>query len=133
MVERLLLRHLAPGKARDRLFDRAGALANFSARIDLAYTLGLFSAATYGDLHVIRDIGNYFAHHVEAASFDESPVRDWCDNFWMSRQRTESFKAPGESGRARDQFNSSLVMTALDLERVQTMVQPAPQPPAQSE
>jgi hypothetical protein len=47
-----------------RLFNSAGAIATFSAKIDLARLLGMTTDAIRADLHAIREIRNEFAHHV---------------------------------------------------------------------
>lgn len=74
----LLKTYFAPSVvARDSLFDGANApLASFSARIDLAYRLGLVSALMARDLHLIRRIRNDFAHNITGCSFDDPSARD---------------------------------------------------------
>jgi hypothetical protein len=116
LVERVLHGYFVKGDTTDKLLGQAGALGSFSARIDLAYSLGLIPELTYRDLHIVREIGNYFAHHVEANSFDESPVVDWCGNFWASKNRPKSFAPDREPGRGRDRYNTTMVLIALELE-----------------
>src|SRR5438132_1135672 len=51
-----------PQDSFDNLFTSNGPLATFSARINLAFSLGWVSDNVRRDLHVIRDIRNTFAH-----------------------------------------------------------------------
>ena len=48
-----------------QLFDGTGALATFSAKIDIAYAFGLIGTQERADLHIIRKIRNDFAHAVQ--------------------------------------------------------------------
>jgi hypothetical protein len=67
-----------------RLFEGAGPLATFSAKIDLARLLGLITDAIRSDLHIIRDIRNEFAHQVAhktdytKLSFQSAHLKDKC-------------------------------------------------------
>jgi DNA-binding MltR family transcriptional regulator len=88
MVARLLHRYFVSVQAAEKLLGQAGALGTFASRIDLAFALGLVPEPTYKDLHTVREIGNYFAHHIEASTFDKSPVKDWCDAFWVGKNKT---------------------------------------------
>lgn len=76
-LETLLRSKLAPvPNSTDPLLDGANApLANFSARIDLSYRIGLISATFARDLHLIRRIRNDFAHNISGCSFEDSGVR----------------------------------------------------------
>jgi len=47
---------------RARLFGGYGALATFSAKIDVAYAFKLFDEDLYNDFRAIKDIRNKFAH-----------------------------------------------------------------------
>lgn len=59
------------------LFDGQRALATSSAKIDLAFGLGLISDITRRDLHGIRKIRNHFAHEIADGSFDAEPARSF--------------------------------------------------------
>lgn len=65
----------------DRLFSKSGPLSSFSAKIDLARLLRMVSETVRGDLHIIRDIRNEFAHSVLAKddsvlSFNSPHIKD---------------------------------------------------------
>ncbi len=55
-------------------------LATFSAKIELAYCLGLVSQDEYRLLTAIKKIRNDFAHKIHDVSFDTSPIRERCMN-----------------------------------------------------
>jgi DNA-binding MltR family transcriptional regulator len=64
----------------DELFKHPGALSGFSARIRMAYCLGLIGPDLRHNLDIVRDIRNDFAHDIEHTSFDTDSVRDRCSN-----------------------------------------------------
>jgi hypothetical protein len=60
----------------DQLFDSPNApLASFSAKINMAYRIGLISKQFCRDLHLIRAIRNNFAHNVSGCTFENASVR----------------------------------------------------------
>ena len=61
----------------DSLFDDATApLGTLSAKIDLAYRLGIISDNLRRDLHIIRKIRNDFAHDVLDCTFANAVVKE---------------------------------------------------------
>lgn len=69
-------RLIAVTSADDSLLDGAYApISSFSARVDLAYRVGLISVQFCRDLHIIRRIRNEFAHNVSGCSFDSATIR----------------------------------------------------------
>ena len=54
---------------RDELLDGDSPLSTFSAKINLAYRLGLIDAKLARSLHLIRKIRNSFAHETSTKSF----------------------------------------------------------------
>lgn len=62
----------------DELFGSQGAFATFSAKIKVAFALGLISSDERRELDTIRRIRNDFAHQLGALSFDDPSVRDRC-------------------------------------------------------
>ncbi len=77
----LIRAHLAPHAKTDAtIWTGSGALATFSARIDIALRLGLIGEDEHARLHQVRKIRNDFAHRLEVRSFEDSSVRDHCRN-----------------------------------------------------
>jgi hypothetical protein len=78
LLEETILRRLMP-LARDReeaLFRGPNKpLATFSAKIEMAFALGLYSNEERLKPHRIRDIRNRFAHRIEPLKFSEPSIR----------------------------------------------------------
>lgn len=65
----------------EKLFEGTSALSTFSAKINMAFALGLLTEETKKNLHYIKKIRNHFAHHPTATSFNTPQVRSWCSEF----------------------------------------------------
>jgi DNA-binding MltR family transcriptional regulator len=61
----------------DSLFDGQGGLSSFSAKISLAFAVGLISLPTAEDLHLIRKIRNDFAHKPHSLSFQAPLIANY--------------------------------------------------------
>lgn len=78
-LEGLLQRYLVPNQnVQERVFEFNGPLGTFSSRIDMSYLLGLISAPTQRDLHLIRKIRNAFGHQPRPLFFKDPPVIHQC-------------------------------------------------------
>jgi hypothetical protein len=77
-LESILRNYLLPiSNNNDELFDGSNApLSNFSAKIHIAYRLGLISLKFSRDLNLVRKIRNEFAHNVHNCSFGQASVVD---------------------------------------------------------
>lgn len=77
ILSQLLKRRLAPSlEKKDELLEGgSSAFVTFSARIDLAYRMGLIRASVRATLHMLRKIRNDFAHISDPATFDSSSVQ----------------------------------------------------------
>lgn len=60
----------------DELLTGQGGLASFSARISVAYAVGLISLPVASDLHLVRRIRNDFAHELMGLSFNTPAIAD---------------------------------------------------------
>ena len=60
---------------RDRIFGEYGALQGFSAKIDVAFSLGIVDRETYNSLTVVRKIRNQFAHTEGSLNFESEAIR----------------------------------------------------------
>jgi DNA-binding MltR family transcriptional regulator len=58
-----------PGKVEKSLFDANGPLSTFSAKIKMAYGMGLIDRPVFDDLELIRRIRNEFAHSPAKVDF----------------------------------------------------------------
>ena len=64
-------------------------LGSFSAKIDMAYSLGLLPADAYRDLHLIRKIRNEFGHRSEPITFNNPEISNRCRELitsWFERE-----------------------------------------------
>ena len=70
-----VLRHHMIAKPEESLFGAYGPLSSFSAKIDIAKSLGILTAGEAADLHRVRKIRNAFAHSLEELSFRDQSIR----------------------------------------------------------
>jgi len=70
--------------ARKELFDFNGPVGTFSAKIKLAYALGLISAEVRNALDLVRGVRNKFAHLQDAVSFEDAVVAQQIDALMSS-------------------------------------------------
>ena len=75
VLQARMVKHTGPA---EEIFEGHEALATFSAKIKVAYLLGIVSHEVYSDLNRIRDIRNAFAHSGshEPSWHPPSPI-DW--------------------------------------------------------
>lgn len=59
-----------------KLFEGNGTLATLSAKIDLAYVLGIIEKPIHQELHVVRKLRNAFAHPRGEVHFRVTAIRD---------------------------------------------------------
>ncbi len=79
LLERLLLAFLIDHQSVERdLFDGMSPLSTMSAKINLAYYLGLLEQSEFEDLKLIKNIRNDFAHSFEGINFETQRIRDKC-------------------------------------------------------
>ena len=77
LLSKLINHFLVPNYSKnDDLFDGDSPLSTFSAKINLAFRLGLIDAQFAKVLHIIRKIRNDFAHEVYDARLDTGSHRD---------------------------------------------------------
>ena len=62
-------------RLREKLFTGYGPLSSFSAKIDIAYSLNLITENLKGDLHILREIRNEFAHSTVMLHFDTDEMK----------------------------------------------------------
>ena len=93
LLYQILRKHLIPAPgSRDDLLDNDGALSTFSAKINMAYRLGLIDNLFSRSLHLIRKIRNDFAHEVEGCSLNSGSHRDRVRELIALARNLEFFK-----------------------------------------
>jgi mannitol operon repressor len=83
-----------------KLLDEDRPLGSFSARIRLAYVLGLISQDERVDLWAVQQIQDFFTRAMDEIAFSDEPLREWC----YSLQLPNSLLVPGESRSPRRLF-----------------------------
>ena len=79
LLERLLHAFLVEHESAERdLFEGMAPLSTMSAKINLAYYLGLLKQSEFEDLKLIKNIRNDFAHSFEAINFETQRIKDKC-------------------------------------------------------
>ena len=78
LTDTLRSRMVQDRKLLGKFFKGYGPLATFSAKIDLAYLLGIAPEPLFSRLHTIREIRNRFAHRLDCNSFKVPAIYDLC-------------------------------------------------------
>ncbi|WP_323772649.1 MltR family transcriptional regulator [Alcanivorax sp.] len=108
---RLLKAHFLECKESEDLLKGGSApLGAFSARIKMAYCLGLITDLEYKECDYIRRIRNEFAHKVHGLTFKDNKVHDLCQNLKANTPDGARF-----DGDARQLFINSVILTSLAL------------------
>lgn len=102
----------------EELFEGHGALSSFSARIGIAFALGLITKKMRNDLNSIRKVRNHFAHHPTETSFQVSPVRDLCSNLLGAEPSSEDDGIILQETRPRMQFLVTIGSILSSLEKI---------------
>lgn len=112
-LETMLKSRLVPlPGSEDKLFDGPYApLASFSAKIDIAYRMGLISVSLCRDLHLIRKIRNDFAHDISNCSFEDVKTKERIIQLVRSSNicnKVPDIRAKGFSKGPRGDFQISI-------------------------
>jgi DNA-binding MltR family transcriptional regulator len=88
-------RHSISPKEKLKLFDseNRGLLAEFSAKIKIAYALGVGKEKTRDDLNLIREVRNYFAHTPRVVKLSDREVRSHLEKINVIRENASEIAA----------------------------------------
>lgn len=81
----MLKRRIAKCKETNELLAPNGSLSTFSARITMAFVLGLITKITHDNLNVVRKIRNHFAHHHLDMTFADLGVQSLCHGLQLPK------------------------------------------------
>ena len=81
LLEELLAASFVETFNAKELLEQSAPLGSFSSRIHAAHAMGLISATSSRDLHLVRRIRNEFAHHIHGIDFASPSVRSRCGEF----------------------------------------------------
>jgi len=108
MLLDLLRAYLVADPKVEELFEGDRPLATFSARINVAFALGLLPPNLYSDLNLVRHIRNHFAHHPNATSFNVSPARERCGALSIVRVDSGQAVEDAKNWPPRQQFVTTI-------------------------
>ena len=118
----LLARRLLPNPSgQDELLDTDKPISTFSARINLAYRLGLIDKRFANWLHLIRRIRNDFAHEAVGAELGSGSHRDRVKELVAPFRKNKRFerlasKYPSKLPQASKYFRTVLSILVVRLE-----------------
>ncbi|MCK1567483.1 hypothetical protein IVB08_26590 [Bradyrhizobium sp. 173] len=75
-------------KKQERLFEGYGPLAEFAAKIEVAYALGQINEDIYAKLRIIKDIRNKFAHLPRECTFWTGDISELVAKFQCKEKAT---------------------------------------------
>jgi hypothetical protein len=88
------------------IFRSSGPLGSFSAKIDIAFLIGLCSKETCKELRTIKDIRNEFAHKGLTRDFNSQRVRDLANNLTFGKKFKITITPADEGDNAKPVFES---------------------------
>lgn len=86
MLEQLLDKFLVATSNKKELFDYQGCLGTFSAKIEMAYALGLISKELHDDMNLFRKIRNDCAHSLQIDANSINDIKSKAGNFKLLRK-----------------------------------------------
>lgn len=107
----------AKDKSVEALFECHGPLGSLSAKIDIAFALGLLTHDMKSDLTLIRKVRNHFAHHPQHTSFADSPVRDFCAKLTTAKGIPTRNGAEFREKKPRDQYLFAVALSLTYFDR----------------
>jgi DNA-binding MltR family transcriptional regulator len=72
-------------KSVEEIFEGTAPLATFSAKIEMAYLMGLMSKRSRTLANAIRNVRNDFAHKLQPLTFDTSLIKGKCQTLLYQR------------------------------------------------
>ncbi len=122
-------------KIEKEMFGPMGPLGSFSAKIYLGFMLGLYGETACRELNTIRKIRNWFAHHLDDATFASDKISQLCMNLELVKRHTSEVMpttAPlpfwvkateAELADPRYRFNLSVSFYTICIEHYQEALQ----------
>ena len=108
-LERLLESHFTDKQLAEELLRGGNApLGSFSAKIKMAFSLGLITALEYKECETIRKIRNTFAHEVHGLSFSNPRLTELARNLCANTPGGKRF-----DGDPRQLFINSVIGVSL--------------------
>jgi len=110
----LRAKFVAVPKFVEDLLTGQGGLSSFSARISLAYAVGLISLHAADDLHSVRRIRNDFAHRLHGLSFKTQKIASRTNFNVLQALRDKHSEAIPLPTDPRKRFNLAVALLLLN-------------------
>jgi DNA-binding MltR family transcriptional regulator len=124
LEELLRTKFVAMPELVEDLFKRQGALSSFSAKISIAYAVGLISLRSAEDLHSVRRIRNAFAHQLHGLSFKNDKIIRLVDSLNFLNAVRDQEGNPIRLEEPRQRFNMAVAL--LLLKAIETRIRDMP-------
>ena len=98
VLESMLRRAFIRDRAVAELFER-GPLWNFTAKVGVAFAVGLITPEERRDLECVNKIRNTVAHNIRGATFRGRRIRNWLSELSLVREARRQLRAGEEDGR----------------------------------
>ncbi|WP_394766725.1 MltR family transcriptional regulator [uncultured Paludibaculum sp.] len=105
------------------MFEGDRPLATLSAKISLAFALGLLPPNVHADLGLLRKLRNQFAHSDVAVQFSDSPARDWCSALSLVSPDSSVAVKSASLVKPRGQFLMTVAATTYYLQQICSALQ----------
>jgi len=110
-IDRILRGHFVSKRIADELLSGGNApIGTFSARMKLAYSLGLITRLEFHECDLIRKIRNEFAHEVHGLSFQTQKISDLAARLQANTPDRKRF-----DGNSRQLFINSVILLSMSL------------------
>lgn len=86
LAKAIVGRLLVPNRTKKALFGAYKPLSTFSAKIDLAFALGLIHENAHRDLTLMREIRNEFAHSIDPVHFNDERIAKKCKRLLLEEK-----------------------------------------------
>ena len=73
-------------KAIEKLFTGFGPLATFSAKIEMAYLMGILSKQSRTLARTVKDVWNDFAHNMDPLTFNTQMIKNKCQRLLYKKE-----------------------------------------------
>lgn len=115
-LEYFLKKRLVPHKVVKNLFEGYAPLTTLSAKIDIAFAIGLIPEEIYDELHLLRKIRNISAHEDNIVDFSNEKIVDLCSKLVVAKGVRTSSKTPFKFDPPKSQFLFSVFWCMIHLE-----------------
>jgi len=115
-LEYYLKKRLIDHKLVNSLFEGYAPLNSLSAKIDMAFSVGIISEEIHSELHRLRKIRNLSAHEDSKLNFEDAKIKDICNNLISANGIRTSSKKQFKFNDPRSQFLFSVSWCMIHLE-----------------